>query len=98
MFVAAGTDDGMWPAAYSAERLRERLSRRDPGLPSVVEIHTTGHLVMGSGWGPTTQFQRSRGRLQGGNAALDAQAQRAIWPAFLHFLDEHFRSAEADAR
>jgi dienelactone hydrolase len=94
VFVAAGTDDGMWPAAYSADRLKRRLSRRDSDLPSVIEVYPTGHLVMGSGWAPTTQFQRSKGRLQGGNAALDAQAQRAIWPAFLRFLDEFFRSAE----
>jgi dienelactone hydrolase len=91
IFIAAGMDDGMWPAAYSAARLRERLGRRDPGLPAVFEIHPTGHLVLGSGWGPTTQFQKPRGRLQGGNAGLDAQAQLAIWPTFLTFLDEHFR-------
>lgn len=98
LFVAAGTDDGMWPAAYSAERLRERLGRRDPRTPSIIEIHPTGHLVMGSGWGPTTQFQRSRGRLQGGNAALDAQAQGKIWPAFLRFLDDHFRRTRPTVR
>jgi dienelactone hydrolase len=98
LFIAAGMDDGMWPSAYSAERLRERLSRRGSGTPSVFEIHPTGHLVMGTGWAPTTQFQRSRGRLQGGNAALDAKAQSSIWPAFLQFLDEHFRAASPSVR
>lgn len=89
VFVAAGIDDGMWPAAYSAERLRARLERRVPALATVFEIHPTGHLIMGSGWGPTTQFQKTTGRLQGGNAKLDAQAQRAVWPAFLKFLEQH---------
>lgn len=90
IFVAAGNDDGMWPAAYSTERLRERLSRRSAGPPAIFEVHPTGHLVLGSGWGPTTQFQKARGRLQGGNAALDARAQASIWPALLRFLDEHY--------
>lgn len=91
VFVAAGLDDGMWPAAYSAEQLRRNLERRNPTLPSVFEIHPTGHQVMGNGWNPTAQFQRSTGRLHGGNARLDAQAQKVIWPSFLHFLDRHLR-------
>jgi dienelactone hydrolase len=92
IFVAAGTDDGMWPSAFSAEQLRSRLARRDASLAASFEIHPTGHLVFGSGWAPTTQFQRSTGRLQGGNPRLDAEAQRIIWPAFLRFLDKHLRS------
>jgi dienelactone hydrolase len=91
VFVAAGTDDGMWPAAYSAEKLRQRLQQRDRSLAAVFEIHPTGHLVMGSGWGPTTQFQKTAGRLQGGNARLDAEAQKVIWPSFLSFLNTHLR-------
>lgn len=94
VFVAAGIDDGMWPAAYAAERLRQRLIRRDPGIPAMFEIHPTGHQVMGSGWGPTTTFQRATGRLQGGNARLDAEAQRVIWPAFLRFLEMNLRSSQ----
>ena len=86
VFIAAGTDDGMWPSAYAAEHLRERLARRDPGLAAQIEIHPTGHLLLGSGWGPTTQFQRTKGRLHGGNPGLDAEAQQAIWPMFLLFL------------
>jgi dienelactone hydrolase len=89
VFVAAGIDDGLWPAAFSAEELRRRLARRGGDSSSVFEIHPTGHQVLGSGWGPTTQFQRLTGRLQGGNARLDAEAQRVIWPAFLKFLDRN---------
>lgn len=89
VFVAAGSDDGTWPAAYSAERLRRQLSSRDPSVASVFEIHPTGHNVMGSGWGPTTQFQRTTGRLPGGNARLDAAAQKIIWPRFLEFLERY---------
>lgn len=92
VFVAAGLDDGMWPAAYSAEELRRILAQRDKALTAVFEIHPTGHQVMGNGWNPTAQFQRSTGRLHGGNARLDAQTQRVIWPAFLQFLDRHLRS------
>jgi dienelactone hydrolase len=92
VFVAAGIDDGLWPAAYSAEQLRRRLRLRLGAASSSFEIHPTGHLVMGSGWAPTTQFQRSKGRLLGGNARLDAEAQKRIWPAFLEFLATHLPS------
>ena len=94
IFIAAGNDDGMWPSGCSAGMLRERLVQRDRRLASHFELHPTGHLILGSGWGPTTQFQRSQGRLQGGNARLDAEAQRVIWPAFLRFLERHL--AEPD--
>jgi dienelactone hydrolase len=93
IFIAAGTDDGMWPSAFSAEQLRRRLALRDPALATTFEIHPTGHLILGSGWGPTTEFQRTTGRLQGGNPRLDSEAQRIIWPAFLKFLDRHLRSS-----
>lgn len=96
IFVAAGTDDGMWPAGYSAERLRDRLAHRDPRLGAAFEIHPTGHLVMGTGWAPTTQFQSQTGRIQGGSARLDAEAQRIIWPAFLRFLRNHFQLPAPD--
>jgi len=95
VFIAAGSDDGMWPSAYATERLRERLARRGPELVSHIETQATGHLILGTGWGPTTQFQRTRGRLQGGNAKLDAEAQRAIWPVFLQFLRRHLPEATA---
>jgi dienelactone hydrolase len=91
VFIAGGTDDAMWPSAYAAERLRERLARRDPGSATQIEVHPTGHLLLGSGWGPTTQFQRTKGRLQGGNPGLDAEAQQAIWPKFLLFLRRHLK-------
>lgn len=86
LFLAAGTDDGLWPAAYSSERVQSRLKRLGFDRAVVVELHPTGHLIMGSGWAPTTQFQRSTGWLPGGNAELDSKAQRAVWPAFLEFL------------
>lgn len=98
IFIAAGTDDGMWPSAFSAEQLRRQLAQRDTGLVAIFEIHPTGHLIMGSGWGPTTEFQRSVGRLQGGNARLDAEAQKIVWPAFLMFLDQHLRSPSSSRR
>ncbi len=92
VFVAAGLDDGMWPAAFSAEQLRRRLAVGNRAAKSHFEIHPTGHLVMSTGWGPTTQFQRSTGRLQGGSARLDAQAQQVLWPAFLKFLNQHLKA------
>ncbi len=98
IFIAAGTDDGMWPSAFAAEQLRRQLATRDTGLVASFAIHPTGHLIMGNGWGPTTEFQRSVGRLQGGNARLDAEAQRIVWPAFLMFLDQHLRAPSSSRR
>lgn len=90
VFIAAGIDDGMWPSAYSAGKIRQRLLFGNKRT-ATFEIHPTGHQIMGSGWGPTTQFQRPSGHLQGGNAQLDAEAQKMVWPSFLKFLEDALR-------
>jgi dienelactone hydrolase len=94
IFVAAGTDDGMWPSAFSADQIRKRLAQSSHGSTAIFEIHPTGHLIMGTGWAPTTEFQRSKGRLQGGNPRLDSEVQRTVWSALLKFLDQHLNSRE----
>ncbi|HYE43563.1 MAG TPA: acyl-CoA thioester hydrolase/BAAT C-terminal domain-containing protein [Caulobacteraceae bacterium] len=96
VFIAAGQDDGMWPSAYAAEQLRTRLERRDPRLPVQIELAPTGHQILGAGWSPTTAFQRPTGLRHGGDARLDSEAQRAIWPRFLAFLEAHYPPADRD--
>jgi hypothetical protein len=54
--------------------------------PKTLELDT-GHLVLGTGWAPTTSFQRVTGALQGGSPVLDAAAQARAWAALLAFLD-----------
>ncbi len=87
LFIAAGSDDGMWPSAYAAEQIRLRLSTRTPAADFQVVIVPTGHQIMATGWSPTPIFNRPTGRLQGGNARLDAEAQAVLWPRFVQFLD-----------
>lgn len=96
IFIAAGQDDGMWPSAYSAEQLQSRLARRRYPHPVQVEMLSTGHQILGTGWGPTTAFHRPAGRLQGGNPRLDAEAQAIIWPKLLSFLAQQLRPDRPD--
>ncbi len=85
-FLAAGIDDGMWPAAYAAERLAARLQAAGYRHPVQLERVDSGHQLLGTGWAPTTAAQGGRGRLQGGSAALDAAAQALLWPRLIDFL------------
>ncbi|WP_309646693.1 acyl-CoA thioester hydrolase/BAAT C-terminal domain-containing protein [Phenylobacterium sp.] len=91
VMLVAGIDDGMWPSAYSVEQIQARLTSAGYDRPVEVEISPTGHQVLGTGWAPTTAFQRPTGRLQGGDAKLDAQAQAAGWRKLLTFLERHLR-------
>lgn len=87
IFLAAGSDDGMWPSTYAVEQLGKRLALRDPGLISRIEIVATGHQILATGWSPTPMFNRPTGHLQGGDARLDAEAQAILWPRLLAFLE-----------
>lgn len=91
LLLVAGIDDGMWPSAYSVERIQARLARNGY-KPSVKVVRLpTGHQVLGTGWAPTTAFNRPTGRLQGGDPQLDARAQAEAWPQLLEFLRAHLR-------
>jgi len=91
LLLVAGIDDGMWPSAYSIERIQARLARRKDGRPVKIVRLSTGHQVLGTGWTPTTTFNKETGRLQGGNAQLDARAQAEAWPQLLEFLKSQLR-------
>lgn len=91
LLLVAGIDDAMWPSAHAVEQLHGRLRAAGHARPVQVAYAGTGHLVLGTGWAPTTAFQRSTGRLQGGNPALDAAAQARAWQALLAFLAAHLQ-------
>ena len=93
MLLVAGIDDAMWPSAHAAGQIEARLARARPPRSAQVEYLATGHQVLGTGWAPTTAFQRGAGRLQGGNAALDAAAQAQGWTRLLAFLSRHLGPA-----
>lgn len=85
LLLVAGIDDGMWPSAYSVERIATRLARYGYDRPVKVVRLPTGHQVLGTGWAPTTAFNRQTGRLQGGDPQLDAHGQAEAWPQLLEF-------------
>jgi dienelactone hydrolase len=89
--LVAGIDDGMWPAAYSVDRIQARLARHRYDRPVKVVRLATGHQVLGSGWAPTTAFNRETGRLQGGDPQLDARGQAESWAELLEFLRVQLR-------
>ncbi len=91
LLLVAGIDDGMRPAAYSVDRIQARLSRQRYDRSVKVLRLATGHQVLGSGWAPTTAFNRETGRLQGGDPQLDARAQAESWPELFEFLRVHLR-------
>ncbi len=91
LLLVAGIDDGMWPAAYSLDRIQARLARRGYDRQIKIVRLATGHQVLGTGWTPTTTFNKETGRLQGGNAQLDARGQAEGWPQLLEFLKSQLR-------
>ena len=87
ILLVAGLDDARWPAAYAAAQIAKRMAAAGQDARLQVLDAATGHLVLGTGWAPTTSFQRSTGALQGGSPALDAVAQARSWAALLAFLE-----------
>lgn len=88
LLLVAGIDDGMWPSAWSVEQLAAAARAAQPDRVVQTEYLATGHQVLGTGWAPTTAFNRPRGRLQGGTPELDARAQAVAWPKLLRFLKQ----------
>jgi len=91
LLLVGGLDDGMWPSAYAIEEIVAAVRATQPGQPVEIELSPTGHQVMGTGWEPTTTFNRPRGRLQGGSPELDARAQAASWAKLRRFLAEQLK-------
>lgn len=91
LFLVAGLDDGMWPSAWSVEQLAAAARAARPDRVVETEYLPTGHQVLGTGWAPTTTFNRPRGRLQGGTPELDARAQAVAWTKLRRFLAQRNR-------
>lgn len=91
LLLVAGSDDGMWPSALAVEKIAAAARAAHPGRMVETEILPTGHQVLGTGWAPTTTFNRPRGRLQGGSPELDARAQAVSWARLRRFLAEQLK-------
>ena len=76
----------MWPSAYSIAEIAAAARAGPPARIVETQLLPTGHQVLGTGWTPTTTFNRPRGRLQGGSPELDARGQAVAWAKLRRFL------------
>lgn len=84
LLVAGGIDDQMWASGMMAQNIAER--RAEAGRPTVTLIYPdAGHVLNGSGWSPTTQYNVGAFKT-GGTAQANAQAQADVWRQTLAFF------------
>jgi len=84
MFVAGGGDDQMWNSGAMAQNIVER--RLEAGRRTVSLIFPDGgHMLNGTGWEPTTQYDTGAFKL-GGTAEGNARAQAEVWREAVAFL------------
>ncbi|TQK03364.1 acyl-CoA thioester hydrolase/BAAT C-terminal domain-containing protein [Herbaspirillum sp. SJZ107] len=92
MLVAGGGDDQMWDSGAMAQNIAER--RLEAGRPTVSLVFPDGgHMLNGTGWEPTTQYDAGVFKL-GGTPEGNARAQAEVWREALAFLH---RALAADA-
>ena len=84
VMVVAGQDDQLWNSAMMAHNIAER--RAEAKLDTVSLIYTdAGHLLSGTGYDPTTQYDVGLSMV-GGTPAGNARAQADAWPKTIQFL------------
>jgi dienelactone hydrolase len=91
--LAGGGDDQTGASGDSVARIAERL--RDHHYPRPVEVliyPEAGHLIVGTGWLPTTSHNSGPSQ-DGGNAEADAKAQEDSWFKMLAFFRRELRPA-----
>jgi dienelactone hydrolase len=95
MFVAGGGDDQMWDSGAMAQNIVER--RLEAGQRTVSLVFPDGgHMLNGTGWEPTTQYDAGAFKL-GGTPAGNAHAQAEVWRAALAFLRQSLGQEQAAA-
>lgn len=84
VLVAGGIDDQMWASGMMAQNIAER--RSEAKLETVALIYTdAGHVLSGTGWNPTTQYDAGPFKT-GGTPEANARAQAEVWRATIGFL------------
>jgi dienelactone hydrolase len=85
LLVAGGIEDQVWASGMMAQNIAER--RAAHGLETVSLVFTdAGHLLSGSGWAPTTQYNAGPNKT-GGTPQANARAQAEVWASTLAFLN-----------
>lgn len=84
MLVAGGVEDQMWASGMMAQNIAER--RSEAKLETVALIYTdAGHVLSGTGWNPTTQYDVGPFKT-GGTPEANARAQAEVWRETVGFL------------
>ena len=96
LFVAGGGDDQMWASGAMAQNIAER--RLEAGRETVSLVFPDGgHMLNGTGWEPTTQYDAGLFKL-GGTPEGNARAQAEVWRRALAFLRASLDRAATAAR
>lgn len=91
--LAGGGDDQTGASGDSVRLLADRLRRFHYRRPVEVRIYpNAGHLIVGTGWRPTTSHNAGPSQ-DGGNAEADARAQADSWSAMIGFLRRNLDKA-----
>jgi dienelactone hydrolase len=95
LLISAG-DDQLWPSALMANRVMDRLKKRDhPFADRHLFYESAGHLI-GKAYLPAGSTLIAGGRLEtGGTPEANARAQADSWPRVFEFLRSSFRAEDA---
>lgn len=86
LLLIGGTDDQLWDSGASVTRIAARLDQAHYPHPLQSLVYTgAGHVLVGTGWQPTTADNDDQFR-NGGSAQNDAYAQSDSWPRVVAFL------------
>lgn len=106
LFLAAGADDGLWPAAYGARRIEQALADR-PVAVTVSVYDDAGHMIGVPNevrpfsdvvhWSNGYAGVESGLVHYGGTPAGNARAARRSWREVVGFLREHLSSGASAA-
>lgn len=84
LLVAGGIEDQMWASGMMAQNIAER--RSEAKLETIALIYTdAGHVLSGTGWNPTTQYDAGSFKT-GGTPEANARAQAEVWRETVGFL------------
>lgn len=86
ILLIGGGSDELWDSGASVERLETRLDQARYSYPHQALVYPgAGHVLLGSGWHPTTA-DNSDAMQNGGTAEADGRAQADAWPRVIAFL------------
>lgn len=90
-FLAGGGDDQAGASGMSVTALAERLRRARYARPVDARVYPeAGHLIVDTGWRPTTTHNNGPSQ-DGGTPQADARAQADSWTGMIAFLERELK-------